>query len=93
MALCSSLQAKGLPVQTRSGQDLGRVSGFILDTERGCIFQIEVRPAGLVRGLVAQELLVSWNDVIEWTATEIIVQENVLTEQVKQSVPSIVPSV
>ena len=78
MALCSSHQAKGLPVVTKSGQDIGRVLAFIFDTDRGSIAQIEVRPAGLVRGLVAHELLISWDEVLEWTDKHIIVKDTLI---------------
>ena len=91
MALCSTSQAKGVPVQTQSGQDVGRVSGFILDTERGCIVQIEVRPAGWVRGLVNDTLLIHWSDVLSWTESLITVKDTAI--QVGLGVPSAVPSV
>ncbi len=93
MALCSSIHAKGLPVQTASGQDIGRVLGFILDTERGCIMQIEVRPAGLVRSLVAHELLINWNDVITWTEESLTVRDTAIPETSSLAVPSVAPSV
>jgi sporulation protein YlmC with PRC-barrel domain len=93
MALCSSIQAKGLPVHTASGQDIGRVLGFILDTERGSIVQIEVRPAGLVRSLVAHELLINWNEVIAWTDESITVRDAAIPETSSLAVPSVAPSV
>ncbi len=82
-----------MPVQTASGQDIGRVLGFILDTERGCIVQIEVRPAGLVRSLVAHELLISWNEVIAWTDESITVRDTAIPETSSLAVPSAAPSV
>lgn len=92
MAQCSSQQAKGLPVVTKSGQEIGTVLGFVLDTERGTIVRISVRPAGLVRGLVAHELLIAWNEVIEWTEKRVIVKD-ALIPATSSVVPSIVPNV
>lgn len=92
MAQCSSQQAKGLPVITKSGQDIGTVLGFVFDTERGAITQISVRPAGWVRGLVAHELLVAWDDVIEWTEKKMTVSD-ALIPAASNVVPSIVPNV
>lgn len=92
MALCSSAQAKGLPVVTKSGQVIGSVLGFIFDTERGSILQIEVRPAGLVRGLVAHELVISWDEVIEWTDKQLTVKDALISAP-SSIVPSIVPNV
>ena len=92
MARCSSSEAKGLPVVTKSGQAIGTVSGFIFDTDRGSIAQIEVRPAGLVRGFVAHELLIAWDEVIEWTETHIVVSDAMIPARTVV-VPSIAPSV
>lgn len=93
MALCSSLHAKGVPVVTESGQDIGSVLGFILDTERGAIVQIEVRPAGLVRGLVAHELLIDWSCVTGWTKEKLTIKDGSVTSTAPMGVPSVAPSV
>lgn len=93
MALCSSLQAKGLAVVTESGVDVGSVLGFVLDTERGCIVQVEVRPAGFVRGLVAHELLIEWSSVISWNEKQLVIQDAAVPEKEATVVPSIAPSV
>ncbi|MBP9762965.1 PRC-barrel domain-containing protein [Patescibacteria group bacterium] len=75
MSVCSSSQARGLLVVTKSGQEIGHILGFVLDRERGAILQVEVRPAGFVRGLVAEELLIAWNDVIEWDDKRMLVKD------------------
>jgi sporulation protein YlmC with PRC-barrel domain len=75
MSVCSSFQARGLLVVTKSGQEIGHLSSFVLDRERGLIVQVEVRPAGFVRGLVAEELLIAWSDVLEWNDKQMIVKD------------------
>ncbi len=93
MALCSSLQAKGTSVVTESGQEVGSFLGVIVDTERGSIVQLEVRPAGLVRGLVAHELVIQWSDVMDWTEKQIIVKDAAVPAKMSATAPSAVPSV
>jgi len=88
MALCSSLHAKGVPVVTESGQGIGSVLGFILDTERGAIVQVEVRPAGLVRGLVAHELLIDWSCVTGWTKDRLTIKDGTVTQSASLGAPS-----
>lgn len=93
MALCSFADAKGLPVFTRAGQLVGRVSGMVLDTEHGSIFQMEVRPAGLVQGLVSEHLLIRWNQIIQWREDRIIVRDTTVLEGTPAPASSVVPSV
>ncbi len=94
MSLCSSVQARGLSVVTQSGQTVGHLLGFIFDTTEGRILQLEIRPGGFVRGLVAHELVIAWEDVVAWNEKEIIVKDASLpATPAVVSAPSIVPGV
>lgn len=64
-----------LPVQSRSGLDIGRVSGAELDTESGKLQTIHVRSSGLVKGLMNDEALIDWSQVIEITDKAVIVDD------------------
>lgn len=94
MPRCSSLKARGVSVVTQSGQAVGHLLGFIFDTSEGRILQLEIRPAGFVRGLVAHELVIAWEDVIVWSDKEIIVKDASfpVTPSVA-SAPSVAPGV
>jgi len=65
----------GLPVQSRSGLDLGRVSGGDIDTESGRLQTIHVKAGGLVKGLMNDEALINWSQVIEITDKAVIVDD------------------
>ena len=60
---------------TQSGMDIGRLQSVLFDTERGMIKQLCVRPAGLVRGFVEQELLIGWDEVVAWNQDQVTVRD------------------
>ena len=91
MPICSSLQVRGLPVITQLDQEVGHLLGFTFDTTRGTIAQIIVRPRGIVRGLVAEELLIAWSDIIEWTEQGVRVKDTSIRIDKPIRIPSIVP--
>ena len=91
MSVCSSLQVRGLPVVTQSDQEVGHLLGFNFDTARGSIVHIIVRPRGFVRGLVAQELLIAWSDVIAWSEQEVRIKDASIRVDQPMRIPSVVP--
>lgn len=65
----------GLPVQTRSGNSIGKVASLDVDTDTGRVAAFHVKSGGLVAGLLGDELLVSWDAVIELTSKALIVAD------------------
>ena len=83
-----------LSVETQSGQVLGKVSSFNLETESQSVLEYIVKPNNLVKDLVTKDLIISRGQVIDITTRKIIVDNTVsggtLTKQkskVKQRVP------
>lgn len=72
---------KHLPVETKSGQFLGKVSDCLIDPHSHAIMQYEVRN-GHVR---KERLLVSRDQVLEINLQKMIVDDAVVTELVRQS--------
>lgn len=66
----------GLPVKTRSGTALGKVSGFEIEMETGRMASLHVKTRGLVPGLMDHELIVMWDQILEMTDKEVTVQDN-----------------
>ena len=85
----SSKQLVGLPVHTVSGLDLGQLSEFDIETETGRIKQIRVKPSGLVKGLIRDELLINWSQIIEIRTSEIIVDDVVSSQRAGALVQSV----
>ena len=73
--LLNSKSLPGLPVRTRSGQAVGKAVSADIETDTGRISAIRVRTRGLVPGLMDHELSIAWNQMIEITETEIVVQD------------------
>jgi sporulation protein YlmC with PRC-barrel domain len=70
---------KSLPVETKSGQYLGKVGDCLIDPSSHAVTQYEVR-----NGRVRQErLLVSRDQVLEISSQKIIVDDAVITELVR----------
>lgn len=72
----NSKDLMGLPVHTRSGTALGKVSSLDVDCDTGRIATMHVKTRGLVPGLMDHELMVTWDQIIEITEKEVIVQDN-----------------
>lgn len=67
-----------LPVQTQSGQDLGRVVDAMIHAESHRIIKYEVAPSSLLRGLLpSQPLTIDARQVIQITEEKMIVEDSV----------------
>ncbi len=65
----------GTPVVTRSGQPVGKVASFDLDQATGRLVTLHVKTPGLVPGLHGDELLVSWDAIIEMTPKQVTIMD------------------
>jgi sporulation protein YlmC with PRC-barrel domain len=74
----------GLPVETKSGQNLGRIDSFAIDTDFQNISEYYVKPIGIVGGLVKGKLMISRGQVIDITAKKMIVDDNLSTDKEKE---------
>lgn len=71
-------QVLQLPVQTQSGQDLGRVVDAVVHAETHRIVKYEVAPSSLLRGLLpSQPLIIDARQVIQMTEEKMIVEDGV----------------
>ncbi len=84
-------QLIGLPVRTQSGDEVGKVEGFIIQLDGQHIHQYQVKPYGLVH-LFDTELLVHRDSVLSITEKEMIVEDAVSSQQAeKKTLPKKVP--
>ncbi|MDO8617781.1 MAG: PRC-barrel domain-containing protein [Candidatus Uhrbacteria bacterium] len=72
---CNTKDMIGIPVETRSGERIGKVASFDLDDATGRLISIRVKSRGLVSGLMANELIVSWDAVIELTSSKVVIAD------------------
>ena len=71
----------GVPVFTRGGDHLGKVLSFDVDVEKGQISTLHVRPSGLVKGLVSDDLIIGWDAIVEITDTRVIVVDSLARDR------------
>ena len=69
-----------LPVITKSGQNLGKVSQFDLDVESMNLRHIYVKTKG-IKGLFADELKIHRGQIVEITDKKVIVLDNVALKE------------
>lgn len=67
-------QIIGLAVATKSGEHLGKIAGFNLDSESQTVYQYQVGPSGLSK-LFAKELLIHRDQVISIDDKKMIVDD------------------
>lgn len=73
-------QLFGLSVETKSGQHLGKVHGFYFDTATHTVIQYEVRRPGILKELLAADLLIHQQQVLSITKEKMVVDDQVVLE-------------
>ncbi|MBI5654912.1 PRC-barrel domain-containing protein [Candidatus Uhrbacteria bacterium] len=63
----------GVPVRTKAGQLVGKLSSLEIDSETGRISLLRVRVRGMVPGLLDDEAFVAWSQVVSMSEKEIVV--------------------
>lgn len=72
----------GLPVYTRSGQYLGKISDFEVEPTSQIIVKYYVKSKDIIKELLQKELLISKEQVISLTIQKMIVEDNIVMEPV-----------
>ena len=86
MRLLDSDKIIGLSVSTKNGQFLGKVSSFEIDADSQSIFHYKIKLKGIIDGLFKGQLLISRNQVISISKKEMIVADNVVSEEAKEKI-------
>lgn len=81
--LLSCKKVIGLPVKTKSGQYLGRVIDFEIDSLSQTIEKYFVKCRGLIGGLFEEKLIIHKNQVISINDEVIVVDETVIKDALK----------
>ena len=69
----------GLPAQTQTGRQLGKISGLIIETDGQNVQQYAVKTSGVVN-LFAKDLLIGREQVIALTEEKLIVDDNTIPD-------------
>ena len=73
-----------LPVQTKGGTDLGKVSDFEINIDSGALESLYVK-TGLIKGLWHEQLVIGKDQIISITAKKVVVSDLAIKE--KKRVP------
>ncbi|MCI0479366.1 PRC-barrel domain-containing protein [Candidatus Uhrbacteria bacterium] len=71
----SQRRLMGLPVRTRSGTALGKLTDLVVDTDTGRLAAFMVRTRGFIPGLMDHELRIAWTQVISLSEKELVVTD------------------
>jgi sporulation protein YlmC with PRC-barrel domain len=70
----------GLLVETKSGQSLGNISGFEIETDTQQIIKYFVKTNSFIKNFLVPELIVDYRQVISITKEKMVVDDNVKKE-------------
>jgi len=84
-------QLMGAPVVTESGDQVGRLSGLIVDAETHEIIQYAVKKSGTLEIILPKEFLVNRAQVVSISEEKIVVKDAAVTEGVEEAVRGKVP--
>lgn len=73
----NSKRLAGTPVVTRAGASLGKLVSLDFDADTGHLAALHVS-TGLVKGLLSDELVIGWGQVVEMTPEKIIVSDTAI---------------
>ena len=68
-------QLFGLPVETAGGTSVGKAGCADIDTETGRLVTLHVKTRGVIPGLMNEELMVDWSQIVEITDTRVVVAD------------------
>ncbi|MFA5187799.1 MAG: hypothetical protein WC460_00370 [Patescibacteria group bacterium] len=80
--LINQKQLKKIRVETQSGQFLGYVSDFELETETGIIEKYLVRSNNLMSGLFEGKLIIHKRQIINFDDEKMVVEDAALKEKI-----------
>jgi sporulation protein YlmC with PRC-barrel domain len=81
-----------LPVETKSGEKLGKIASFDIDSETQQIVCYCVKSLNPIKDLIFQDqLIISPTQVISITAKKMVVEDNVIKDKLKDVVNAATP--
>ena len=89
--LIDNKQLKKVKVETQSGQYLGQIIDFEVETDTGIIVKYHVKAKVSLAGLFENKLIINKEQIINFDDRKMIVEDNVIKEkvEVKDPVPEV----
>ncbi len=71
----------GLKVETKSGENVGRVASFDFEGDTGHLQSMHVKHSGLISGIMSEHLIVDWMSLLEITPEKVVIADAVVPVQ------------
>jgi len=84
--LINQKQLKKVRVETQSGQFLGYVNDFDLETDTGIVEKYYIKNKNLIGGLFKGKLLINKSQIINFDNEKMVVEDSVIKEKSGQKV-------
>lgn len=78
-------QLRGIPVETKRGQRVGRLSGFVIDPRTHAVAQYVVSKNRFLSALIPGELLIHSTQVISLDNEKMIVVDGAVEEKISEA--------
>lgn len=72
---------RGVPVVTKSGEKVGKLAAYVIDTERHEVAQYVVARSSLLSKIIPDELLVHPDQVVSLDAEMMVIEDAAVTER------------
>ncbi len=74
-------QLVGVPVYTQSGRHIGRLIGFVIESDTHEIIQYAVKKSGTFELLMPKELLINRSQIISVSEEKMVVEDGAVKEK------------
>lgn len=74
-------QLVGVPVHTQSGKHVGRLTGFVVESDTHEVIQYTVKKSGTFEMLLPKELLVNRSQVVSVNEEKMVVEDSAVKEK------------
>lgn len=86
----SAKELISLPVETKSGEKLGKIASFEIDIETQQISAYLIKSSNLIKDLLFQDqLIISPNQVILINKRKMVVEDGVIKEKIRKEINAV----
>lgn len=81
MPVINSKKIIGLPIETKSGEELGKIFDFGIEVESQTVLKYYVKSSNILKEMFSEELIIYSNQVISINSEKMIVKDGVIQEK------------
>lgn len=79
----NSEKLDNLRVETQSGDKLGQIESFNLETDSQSILEYKIKPSNIVAGLIKDDFIINRGQVLEISDKKMVVDDNLVIDRKK----------